>query len=146
MLSLLSQTSSLLQKCKCPKHSHQSTQAPVPQDQAVLSSFSSSFSLICTCHLVLFTCLCVCLCVPRPAGQFLNGSYCSFEEDDCGWQMISSKSVYKGVHLSLPKRLTNTCPSSGRFPKFQQRSSFYNPLTGCLITWLDIFIICNSNI
>ncbi|KAF5889885.1 leukocyte tyrosine kinase receptor-like, partial [Clarias magur] len=49
----------------------------------------------------------------EPCRQFLNGSYCSFEEDDCGWQMVSSKSLYKGVHLSLPKSLTNGCPSSG---------------------------------
>ncbi|GAA6092137.1 ALK tyrosine kinase receptor [Tachysurus ichikawai] len=47
----------------------------------------------------------------EPCRQFLNGSYCSFEEDDCGWQMVSS--LNKGVHLSLPKKLTNSCSSSG---------------------------------
>ncbi|XP_026876358.2 ALK tyrosine kinase receptor [Electrophorus electricus] len=45
--------------------------------------------------------------------QFLNGSYCSFEEGDCGWQSVSSRSPYRRVHLSLPKGLRNSCPSSG---------------------------------
>ncbi|KAF7704683.1 ALK tyrosine kinase receptor isoform X1 [Silurus meridionalis] len=58
----------------------------------------------------------------EPCRQFLNGSYCSFEEDDCGWQMVSSKSLYKAVHLSLPKRLTNSCPSSGSVLALENQS------------------------
>ncbi|KAF4084330.1 hypothetical protein AMELA_G00127450 [Ameiurus melas] len=58
----------------------------------------------------------------EPCRQFLNGSYCSFEEDDCGWQLVSSKTLYKGVHLSLPKRLTNSCPSSGSVLALESQS------------------------
>uniref|UniRef100_A0A6Q2YL48 Tyrosine-protein kinase receptor n=1 Tax=Esox lucius TaxID=8010 RepID=A0A6Q2YL48_ESOLU len=44
--------------------------------------------------------------------QFLNGSYCSFEDGECGWQPIAAKgSSWMRVH-ALPKGVRPSCPSS----------------------------------
>ncbi|KAM9707708.1 ALK tyrosine kinase receptor-like [Menidia menidia] len=44
---------------------------------------------------------------------FLNGSYCSFEEDECGWQSISGRS-FSWRRIKPPNKGTRqSCPSSG---------------------------------
>lgn len=47
------------------------------------------------------------------SGQFLNGSYCSFEDGLCGWQTIAGKGPSWRSQSSLPKGLRPSCPSSG---------------------------------
>ncbi|CDQ74248.1 unnamed protein product [Oncorhynchus mykiss] len=44
--------------------------------------------------------------------QFLNGSYCSFEDGECGWQPIAAKgSSWRRVR-TIPKKVRPSCPSS----------------------------------
>ncbi|CAB1331332.1 unnamed protein product [Coregonus sp. 'balchen'] len=38
-------------------------------------------------------------------GQFLNGSYCSFEDGECGWQPIAAKGTSWRRVRTLPKRV-----------------------------------------
>ncbi|XP_031435669.2 ALK tyrosine kinase receptor [Clupea harengus] len=71
--------------------------------------------------------------------QFLNGSYCSFEDGLCGWQTIAGKGPSWRSQSSLPKGLRPSCPSSGAVlmvdnshPKGQRgtallRSPFFSP-------------------
>ncbi|KAL0969873.1 hypothetical protein UPYG_G00233580 [Umbra pygmaea] len=63
--------------------------------------------------------------------QFLSGSYCSFEDGECGWQPIAVKgSSWRRVQ-TLPKAVQPSCPSSsgamfsvdGGQPKGQQGSA-----------------------
>nr|XP_020498778.1 ALK tyrosine kinase receptor-like [Labrus bergylta] len=45
--------------------------------------------------------------------QFLNGSYCSFEESECGWQSITGRG-HSWRRVQSPSKATRqSCPSSG---------------------------------
>ncbi|XP_036398162.1 ALK tyrosine kinase receptor [Megalops cyprinoides] len=45
--------------------------------------------------------------------QFLNGSYCSFEDGNCGWQSVSTKGPKWSVLNSQPGGPSSSCSSSG---------------------------------
>ncbi|XP_044021897.1 ALK tyrosine kinase receptor isoform X3 [Siniperca chuatsi] len=45
--------------------------------------------------------------------HFLNGSYCSFEEGECGWQSITGRGLSWRRLQSPPKATRQSCPSSG---------------------------------
>ncbi|KAJ8401197.1 hypothetical protein AAFF_G00387790 [Aldrovandia affinis] len=45
--------------------------------------------------------------------QFLNGSYCSFDDGNCGWQTVSTRGPKWGVLRSQPGGATSAWPSSG---------------------------------
>ncbi|XP_061751711.1 ALK tyrosine kinase receptor [Nerophis ophidion] len=45
--------------------------------------------------------------------HFLNGSYCSFEEGECGWQSIMGHSISWRRLQSPAKTTRQSCPSSG---------------------------------
>ncbi|XP_056152315.1 ALK tyrosine kinase receptor [Lampris incognitus] len=44
--------------------------------------------------------------------QFLNGTYCSFEEDECGWQSTAGRGFYWRRQSSV-KAARQSCPSPG---------------------------------
>ncbi|XP_028995578.1 ALK tyrosine kinase receptor isoform X2 [Betta splendens] len=45
--------------------------------------------------------------------HFLNGSYCSFEEGECGWQAVTSRGLAWRRLQSPAKATRQSCPSSG---------------------------------
>ncbi|KAG5857950.1 hypothetical protein ANANG_G00024850, partial [Anguilla anguilla] len=45
--------------------------------------------------------------------QFLNGTYCSFEDGDCGWRSVSPRGPKWRVVETQPGGATPSCPSSG---------------------------------
>lgn len=48
-----------------------------------------------------------------PSGQFLNGSYCSFEDGECGWKPISGRGL-SWRRAQTPGKVTRqSCSSSG---------------------------------
>ncbi|XP_031694372.1 ALK tyrosine kinase receptor-like [Anarrhichthys ocellatus] len=46
-------------------------------------------------------------------GHFLNGSYCTFEEGECGWQSVPGRGLSWRRLQSPAKATKQSCPSSG---------------------------------
>lgn len=53
------------------------------------------------------------LSLSRSPGHFLNGSYCSFEEGECSWQLITGRGLSWRRLQSPTKANRQSCPSSG---------------------------------
>ncbi|KAI1895174.1 hypothetical protein AGOR_G00103580 [Albula goreensis] len=45
--------------------------------------------------------------------QFMNGSYCSFDDGDCGWEVVTARGPRWRVFRSQPAAATLSCPFSG---------------------------------
>ncbi|XP_050990096.1 ALK tyrosine kinase receptor isoform X2 [Labeo rohita] len=87
--------------------------------------------------------------------QFLNGSYCSFGREDCGWQLVPGRGPQWRAHPSIPQSLRSSCPSPGALlaidsqPKGQRGSAqvrsplFFYPLRNapCMVK----FWVCGSS-
>uniref|UniRef100_A0A3P8XUN3 Tyrosine-protein kinase receptor n=1 Tax=Esox lucius TaxID=8010 RepID=A0A3P8XUN3_ESOLU len=95
---------------------------PIEQDTTTAATIEPSFTTNCTvgkCRFGSRIICCVSGCIhvePNDKSkiqcQFLNGSYCSFEDGECGWQPIAAKgSSWMRVH-ALPKGVRPSCPSS----------------------------------
>lgn len=67
----------------------------------------SNHLLICVAPPDVFYLFCL------PSGQFLNGSYCSFEDGECGWKPISGRGL-SWRRAQTPGKVTRqSCSSSG---------------------------------
>ncbi|XP_052475869.1 fibronectin type III domain-containing protein 3B-like [Carassius gibelio] len=87
--------------------------------------------------------------------RFLNGSYCSFGREDCGWQLVPGRGPQWRAHPSIPQSLRSSCPSPGALlaidsqPKGQRGSAqvrspfFFYPLRNapCMVK----FWVCGSS-